>query len=118
MDNRANRSMSLPQSNANRLARKRKRYVFQACERCKQQKIRCNGKKPCDKCEKRRPEECFYKLRHSVMTELHNVGAVYTNNGEVDIPAEASSHKEPPSTWFVSISRLIQPIVQFMTVIY
>ncbi|KKP05640.1 hypothetical protein THAR02_02281 [Trichoderma harzianum] len=112
MEKRANRSSSLAQSNADRLARKRKRYVFQACERCKQQKIRCNGKKPCDKCEKRRPEECFYKLRHSVMTELHNVGAVYTNNGEVDIPAEASGHREPPSTWNATLALDLTKMIQ------
>ncbi|KAL5083796.1 hypothetical protein Trisim1_000922 [Trichoderma cf. simile WF8] len=112
METRANRSSSLAQSNADRLARKRKRYVFQACERCKQQKIRCNGKKPCDKCEKRRPEECVYKLRHAVMTELHNVGAVYTNNGEVDILAEASSHKEPPSTWNAALALDLTKMIQ------
>ncbi|KAK4069731.1 transcriptional regulator family: Fungal Specific TF [Trichoderma aggressivum f. europaeum] len=112
METRANRQSSLPQSSARRLARKRKRYVFQACERCKQQKIRCNGKKPCDRCEKRRPEECVYKLRDSLITELNNVGAVYTNNGEVEIPAGASSHREPPPTWDAASALDLAKIIQ------
>ena len=41
-------------------SRKRARYVLHACERCKRQKIRCNGEQPCDKCQVKRPKECSY----------------------------------------------------------
>ena len=43
--------------------RKRPRYVAQACESCKRQKVRCNGQKPCNRCAKIRPRECFYHGR-------------------------------------------------------
>jgi hypothetical protein len=43
--------------------RKRLRYVAQACDQCKRQKVRCNGRKPCNRCEKLRPQECCYQGR-------------------------------------------------------
>jgi hypothetical protein len=45
-------------------SRKRGRYVLHACERCKRQKIRCNGEQPCDKCKVKRPKECSYSYGH------------------------------------------------------
>jgi hypothetical protein len=41
-------------------SRKRGRYVFRACDQCKIQKIRCNGERPCNRCEKKRHVECSY----------------------------------------------------------
>lgn len=46
--------------------RKRLRYVAQACDQCKRQKVRCNGRKPCSRCEKLRPQECCYQGRQHV----------------------------------------------------
>lgn len=43
--------------------RKRLRYVAEACNQCKRQKVRCNGRKPCNHCEKLRPRECYYQGR-------------------------------------------------------
>ncbi|CZR67535.1 uncharacterized protein PAC_17434 [Phialocephala subalpina] len=42
-------------------SRKRLRYVAQACDQCKRQKVRCNGRKPCNRCERLRPRECCYQ---------------------------------------------------------
>ncbi|KAL7905581.1 hypothetical protein GGI35DRAFT_459937 [Trichoderma velutinum] len=112
METSANRQLSLPQSNATRLARKRSRHVSQACERCKKQKIRCNGKKPCDRCEKKRPEECFYTLRHPFIAGLHNIGSALTSNREVNTPAEVSSHREPPSTWNAALALDLTKLIQ------
>lgn len=36
-----------------------------ACEPCRRRKVRCDGKTPCNRCEKR-PSECTYRLRTRV----------------------------------------------------
>ncbi|KIM92691.1 hypothetical protein OIDMADRAFT_185063 [Oidiodendron maius Zn] len=46
--------------------RQRLRYVAQACDPCKRQKVRCNGRKPCNRCERLRPRECCYQGRQLV----------------------------------------------------
>ncbi|KAH8815493.1 hypothetical protein F5884DRAFT_180758 [Xylogone sp. PMI_703] len=48
-------------SDASTAPRKRMRYVAQACDQCKRQKVRCNGQKPCNRCERLRPKECHYQ---------------------------------------------------------
>lgn len=50
--------------------RKRMRYVAQACEQCKRQKVRCNGLKPCNRCERLRPLECCYQTDRNPVTCL------------------------------------------------
>ncbi|KAL7932550.1 hypothetical protein V8C35DRAFT_328494 [Trichoderma chlorosporum] len=112
MEYSGNQQTSFHQSNASRITRKRNRHVFQACERCKKQKVRCNGKKPCDKCEKKRPGECFYISRHNFNAELQNSGTAFTGNGEGNTAVETSSKKEPPSAWNAALALHLTKMIQ------
>lgn len=46
-----------------------------ACEPCRRRKVRCDGKTPCNRCEKK-PEDCTYRLRTRVRKSgIHRAAA-------------------------------------------
>lgn len=47
-----------------------------ACEPCRRRKVRCDGKTPCNRCEKK-PEDCTYRLRTRIRKSgIHRAAAI------------------------------------------
>lgn len=47
-----------------------------ACEPCRRRKVRCDGKTPCNRCEKK-PEDCTYRLRTRIRKSgVHRAAAI------------------------------------------
>ncbi|CAE7131820.1 unnamed protein product [Rhizoctonia solani] len=66
---------------------KKTQRTYQACQKCRQWKAKCNGLKPCNHCQKR-GVPCEYAERRNM------TGANETNSGEQGGPQEESS--QPP----------------------
>ncbi|RFU73369.1 hypothetical protein TARUN_8891 [Trichoderma arundinaceum] len=97
--------------NSHWLRRKRQQYVVQACDRCKRQKIRCNGEKPCSKCKKRRSGECSYAPRQRIITESRYLGATLTSNPTENMQTNVADARVFPITWDAAlVSNLVQLI--------
>jgi hypothetical protein len=92
---------------------KRLRYVAQACDHCKRQKVRCNGRKPCNRCEKLRPRECCYQGRQHLRncpeyTGSMSSGALAEENGKV------ASTPDDPSSSDLSLSGITNLLLRFV----
>jgi hypothetical protein len=57
--------------------RKRSRYVARACDRCKTQKVRCDGKLPCAQCASRNPDSCGYGPTQQLNPESNYGSQIY-----------------------------------------
>lgn len=66
-----------------------------ACEPCRRRKIRCDGRTPCNRCEKK-PSECLYRLRTRVRKS--GVHRAATAAAAAAAAAGAAAHNKPAAT--------------------
>ncbi|CAE6423562.1 unnamed protein product [Rhizoctonia solani] len=80
----------VPQASPAPVAKEKKsQRTYQACQKCRQWKAKCNGLKPCNHCQKR-GVTCEYAERRNM------TGPNDTNNGEQSVSQEESSHPTQP----------------------
>lgn len=83
-------------------------YVIKACEECRRRKIRCNGVKPCRRCD-RLSLVCFYRTKrqhnshpqqgleiHDVLSELNSLRAEYEALANRSGRGSSASDSPPP----------------------
>lgn len=66
-----------------------------ACEPCRRRKIRCDGKTPCNRCD-RKPSECTYRLRTRVRKSNAQRAAAYAAAAAATAAATAATVKPTP----------------------
>ncbi|KIW29526.1 uncharacterized protein PV07_05339 [Cladophialophora immunda] len=101
-------------SHGQQSSRKRARYVLHACERCKRQKIRCNGEQPCDKCKVKRPKECSYgQWRHINWDPLQShLDTDAGNNSLKDGGENIANSDGSLSAWNIESFRHLESLLQ------
>ncbi|QYT01903.1 Zn(2)-C6 fungal-type domain-containing protein [Trichoderma simmonsii] len=93
-------------------ARKRDRYVPNACNRCRTAKVRCNGKSPCSYCIPRDPESCSYRSQQSPReptTQHQNQSNKIDSTEEQSLKSLLQQQNNKLDTLLKHISNIHQP---------